>query len=199
LVALVVVDPRTVLYSLAQRNAFVAAVSARYIVPPEEDLSYRSRVNEMKAIDEQLRASPILGSGMGASYVFFDPSLGKYMRTTFVDSGIGYLLLKFGLLGTAVFGVWAFVFVRRAIQICSRRPSTDAYAVLTILVFYLAFLLFGPSFFQFLGSWWAGAAVGYIFVLSSLTPHREAPTGERFLANRAAALRTRPLGQGGLK
>jgi hypothetical protein len=143
-------------------------VSNRFLAASPEDSSLLARASEMVAVAEALRENPLLGRGPLASYSFFDPIVG-WKDTTFVDSGFGYLLMKSGLLGTAVFIWFAVGWLRMERGLRKALPVLGV-VPLASFVFYLVFLPFGPSFFVFEHSWFIGLLVGQTIFLGSRFP-----------------------------
>lgn len=168
-------SPKERLASLLRMTPLGERVASRFLVSAEEDESYRLRVAQMRAVLRELRENPLLGAGTGGTITYENPlSYGEtYRRASFVDNGIGFLLLKFGLLGTLVFAWWAIVFLRRTMQLCRGKGGPVGLILLATLVFYLGYLPFGPSFFIFLGSWWIGATMGFILAMMSSVVQEE--------------------------
>lgn len=141
-------------------------VVSKFLVTPDEDPSFGGRVAEMEAVIEALQRNPVLGSGTLASYMFFDPLFG-WRESAFVDSGVGYLLLKTGLLGTGVFVLLVLSYLKALRQLRQSAPSA-ALIPMVIFVFYLAFLVFGSAFFDPRYSWLVGILCGYILYLHKI-------------------------------
>lgn len=160
IVALVVIVFGRSLF-LSSEEGLLGYVSNRFLIVSAEDTSLQSHVSEMLAVAEAIRENPLLGKGPLASYSFFDPLFG-WKETTFLDSGLGYLLMKTGLLGTAIFVWFAVGWLKMARAL---RRTVPALAM--TFVFYLVFLPFGPSFFEFQYSWLIGVVVGYTIMLAS--------------------------------
>jgi O-antigen ligase len=141
-------------------------VVSKFLVTPDEDPSFVGRVAEMGAVIEALQRNPVLGSGTLASYMFFDPLFG-WRESSFVDSGVGYLLLKTGLLGTGVFVLLVLSYLKVLRQL---RQSVAAAALIpmVVFVFYLTFLVFGSAFFDPRYSWLVGILCGYILYLNKI-------------------------------
>lgn len=143
-------------------------VANRYLVVSGEDASLEARLSEMVAVTDSVRQHPLLGSGPLASYSFFDPYFG-WKETTFVDSGLGYLLMKTGLLGTAAFVWFSLGWLRMERKLRDMLPMLTAALVGTFL-FYLAYLPFGPAFFEFQHSWFVGLIVGEGLAVCRMLP-----------------------------
>jgi O-antigen ligase len=134
-------------------------VVARFLVAPDEDVSYLGRISEMEAAVEAIQRNPFLGNGTLATYTFLDPLLG-WRETAFVDNGIGYLLMKTGLLGTGIFTLLVFACLKM-LRHLRRLIAPHALIPLVVFVFYLAYLPFGASFFDLRYSWLIGIMCGY--------------------------------------
>jgi hypothetical protein len=160
------VRPQEVLFSLVQGSPFLQHVVARFVVSPESDLSFLQRSSQMLAIWEVFRSSPMLGQGIGASLVWFDPDSLSMVETSFVDTGIGYLLLKTGALGTLAFLWFLAVLFRKTWSDWNLTRHPSFLAILGTLAFYTAFLPFGPSFFQFFLCFWVAALIGYVLAFN---------------------------------
>jgi hypothetical protein len=138
----------------------------RFLITPDQDASLGGRVAEMEAVIEAVQRNPLLGSGTLASYMFFDPFFG-WRESAFVDSGLGYLLLKTGLAGASVFVLLVLSYLKVLRRL---RQSVAAYALipLVVFVFYLAFLPFGPAFFDVKYSWLVGILCGSSLYLNKI-------------------------------
>lgn len=152
-------------WDFSSGEGLMGYVSNRFLVASTEDSSLLSRASEMEAVAEAIRENPLLGRGPLASYSFLDPILG-WKDTTFVDSGLGYLLMKTGLLGTSIF-MWFAVDWLKMLRGLRRAFPALTLAPLVSFVFYLVFLPFGPSFFVFQYSWFIGLIAGQIILLGS--------------------------------
>ena len=139
-------------------------VVSKFLISPELDPSFGGRVAEMAAVIEAVQRNPVLGSGTLASYVFFDPLFG-WRETAFVDSGVGYLLLKTGLVGMSVFALFVLSYLKM-LQRLRRTGAAAALIPMVVFVFYLAFLAFGSAFFDPRYSWLVGIQSGYSLYLS---------------------------------
>jgi len=113
-------------------------VANRFLVASAEDTSLLARLSQVDAVADALRNHPLLGAGPLAVYSFFDP-IGGWKETTFLDSGLGYLLMKTGLLGTAVFFWFAAGWLKMERRLRQLVP-TLAVLSLSTFVFYLVFL-----------------------------------------------------------
>jgi O-antigen ligase len=138
----------------------------KFLIAPEDDLSYMGRVSEMQAVVEAVRNSPVLGRGTLAPYMFLDSMFG-WRETAFVDNGAGYLLMKTGLLGTSIFVLLVLSYLK-VLRHLRRSIAADALIPLVVVIFYLAFLPFGPSFFDPRYAWLVGIQCGYSLYLNKV-------------------------------
>jgi len=142
----------------------------RFFISPDLDPSFGGRVAEMASVIEAVQKNPVLGSGTLASYTFFDPFFG-WRESAFVDSGVGYLLLKTGLLGAGVFVLLVLSYLKVVGHLRQFVPA-DTLTPLVVFVFYLAFMPFGPSFFDPRYSWLVGILCGYGLYLDKIYSDR---------------------------
>jgi O-antigen ligase/polysaccharide polymerase Wzy-like membrane protein len=147
------------------QSPFVQHIVDRYMVSPDRDLSFLERSSQMNAIWEGLKSRPLFGDGVGASLVWFDPYNRGYVETAFVDSGVGYLLLKMGLVGVCTFLLFLISLLRQSWLYWKSTHHEIFLVLLGMLTYYSAYLPFGPSFFQFLTSFWVGILIGYLHLL----------------------------------
>lgn len=154
--------PGTIVSSVVQRSSILQHVAGRFLVQPNSDSSFLERSSQLVATLQAFVASPMLGQGVGASIVWFDPASLSWVQTAFVDNGFGYLLLKMGLVGTfAFFWLLGFLFTK-AWNMWSGTRHAVFLAVLASLVYYTAFLPFEPAFFEFLFCFWIATLIGYL-------------------------------------
>ena len=152
-------------WDFTSQDGLIGYVSSRFLVASTEDSSLLSRASEIEAVVEAIRESPILGQGPFFSYSFLDPIVG-WKDTTFVDSGLGYLLMKSGLMGTCMF-IWFAVDLLKMVRALRTAFPSLIEVVFGSFMFYLVFLPFGPSFFVFQHSWFIGLLVGQSILLGS--------------------------------
>ncbi|MGB2627086.1 MAG: O-antigen ligase family protein, partial [Candidatus Acidiferrum sp.] len=152
-------------WDFASQDGLIGYVSSRFLVASTEDSSLLSRASEIEAVVEAIRESPILGQGPFFSYSFLDPIVG-WKDTTFVDSGLGYLLMKSGLMGTCMF-IWFAVDLLKMVRALRTAFPSLIEVVFGSFMFYLVFLPFGPSFFVFQHSWFIGLLVGQSILVGS--------------------------------
>ena len=148
-------------------------VVSRFLITPDQDPSFAGRVAEMGAVIEAVQRNPVLGSGTLASYTFFDPLFG-WRESSFVDNGVGYLLLKTGLLGATVFALLVLSCLK-LLRHLRRSVAGDALIPLVVFAFYLSFLPFGPSFFDPRYSWLVGILCGYSLYLNKVYSEKTSP------------------------
>jgi len=159
---LVSIRPQEILFSLVQGSPVLQHVVARFVASPESDSSLMQRSSQMVAIWEVFRSRPMLGQGIGATLMWFDPYSLSMVETSFVDTGIGYLLLKTGALGTFTFLWFLATMFRKTCQDWNLTRHPLFLGILGTLGFYTAFLPFGPSFFQFFLCFWVAVLIGYV-------------------------------------
>ncbi len=97
----------------ASQGSLLDDITNRFLTISTEDTSLLAHASQWVAVADAVRENPLLGKGPLASYEFLDPLFG-WKETTFLDSGLGYLLLKTGLLGTCVFVWFALGWLRMA-------------------------------------------------------------------------------------
>lgn len=141
-------------------------VVSKFLISPDLDPSFAGRLAEMQAVIDAIQRNPVLGSGTLASYMFFDPLFG-WRESAFVDNGVGYLLLKTGLLGMSVFTLLVLSYVK-VLRHLRQFVATEVLIPIVVFVFYLAFLVFGPAFFDPRYSWLIGIVCGHILYLNEL-------------------------------
>jgi hypothetical protein len=145
----------------ASGSSISSYISSRFLSASSQDSSLLARASEMIAVGQAIRDNPLLGWGPLATYSFFDPYYG-WIDTTFVDNGLGYILMKSGFLGLIAF-IWFAVGWCRSLR-------DHEWLYVAIFAYYLAFLPFGPSFFIFQYSWFIGLLLGYTIRLDSESP-----------------------------
>jgi len=161
-VALVFAWFKEALYSIVQSTALLQHLAGRFLVSPESDSSFLQRSSQMVAIWEVFRSRPLLGQGIGASLVWFDPAGFEWVETAFVDNGFGYLLFKTGCLGALAFLWFLAVLFKKTWRIWNFTEDPVFLCILGTLVFYTAFLPFEAVFFQFLFCFWVALVMGYL-------------------------------------
>jgi hypothetical protein len=152
----------------ASQGSLLDYVTNRFLTISTGDTSLLAHASQWVAVADAVRGSPLLGKGPFASYEFLDPLFG-WKETTYLDSGLGYLLMKAGLLGTCVF-VWFALGWLRVVQGLRRAFPVLGVPFLAVFLFYSVFLIFGPSFFEFQHAWFIGLVVGYTLTLASRFP-----------------------------
>jgi O-antigen ligase len=160
-------DPVRQVENLLRSIGLHPDLAQRFTVNPLTDASFLDRTSELYSIWQEVQVHPILGKGMGSSFEWFEPEQGITVTTSFVDSGIGFLLLKMGIVGFLVFMAWILLVLSFSARLWRARPSPDRLLCLCAITYYILFLFLGPSFFQFVFSPWAGVVIGYIYVSSS--------------------------------
>jgi O-antigen ligase len=155
---------------LHARSDLVGQMADRFLIVPQEDPSYVGRTEQWRVVLETVKQKPILGAGMGSEFGFFAPGYRWQVRTTFVDDGWGYLLLKTGLLGLAGLLLVLVFFFASALKgltaVRVPRLEVNSISLLMILLYQLIGFLSGPTFFHFSGAAFVGTVFGCIVVLS---------------------------------
>lgn len=163
-------------------------VIGRFLSGSLEDTSLLARGSEMLAVIDSIREHPLIGRGPLAAYSFFDPIFG-WKETTFLDSGLGYLLMKTGLLGLAMFSWFSVQWLRMERSLRRQFPSLTV-AVTASFVFFLVFLPFGPSFFEFQHAWFIGLVLGQTVIVGPEVPPVRSGSYHFGIPQPGSALRT---------
>ncbi len=155
---------------LQQRSDLPGQMARRFLIAPEEDSSYIGRAEQWRVVLQTVKEKPILGAGMGSEFAFFAPGYRWQVRTTFVDHGWGYLLLKTGLMGVAALVFVLIVFFKSALKgltgVRASRLAVNSISLLMVLLYELIGFLSGPTFFHFSGAALVGTVFGCIVVLA---------------------------------
>jgi hypothetical protein len=170
---LLVLNPVRIARDVLQGSSIGDSFAQRFLISPANDASYNLRVSEMQAVKEEVSRKPLLGDGLGSTYSYYDPYEHHYIEGTFVDSGFGYMLLRFGYLGTTVAMAWILTLLVFLLKRCRTVPTGENASLVAMFSFYVASLIFTPSFFDFPFAWWGGALCGYILCLPKVS--RPAP------------------------
>jgi len=121
------------------------------------------RLEEFRQVLESLGTVPILGTGLGSTFSWYDPYAGVTWEQETLDVGWLYLLVKMGIVGTVVF-VW---FVCRLGHSALRRPLNGNHLGLFLLmVFHLLQMVADTLFVYFMTAAWAGMACGFLHTLN---------------------------------
>jgi O-antigen ligase len=173
LVLLVAIIPfgAIALERLVERPGVVGEIASRFSpFQLDEDSSYIGRAAQWQAVVDVAKQHPILGAGMGSELPNFTVGWDEMYMTASVDNGWGYVLLKMGFVGVAVFLYLIGSFLRCASTRTSAPASANSQSVRRCLVALLLFGLFsfmgGPTFFHFTSSGFLGTAFGGLAVLA---------------------------------
>lgn len=101
------------------------ALAVRLTSAGLRDLSLLERLGESRAVLDLFLASPVIGHGIGASFMHYDIILKTTTESTFVHNGYLFLLFKVGLVGTAVFLGFFMYVLFQAVSLLRMRASTD--------------------------------------------------------------------------
>lgn len=144
-------------------------IARRFIIRVSEDRSFQGRMAQMDAVMSATRKNPVLGAGMGSETKFVAPEEGR-LRLTSVDNGWGYVMLKMGLLGLAVFLAVVGLLLWRSLRSVLRFPRgpirANAMALLGLLLYGLVVFWSGPAFLHFTSAGFFGTAFAAILVLA---------------------------------
>lgn len=144
-------------------------IARRFIINVSEDQSFQGRMAQMDAVMNTMRERPTLGAGMGSETRFLTPAEGR-VRVASVDNGWGYVMLKMGLLGLAVFIVLLALLLRESFRHLLKFPvgtlRANTMALLGVLLYGIVVFWSGPGFFHFTSAGFFGTALAGIVVLS---------------------------------
>jgi|Deesub1362B_J571_1020462.scaffolds.fasta_scaffold01694_2 O-antigen ligase len=137
----------------AKFEKFYDAVSSRLlsIENVKMDISIRNRVEETRAVWKEIRKNPVIGYGLGKTYVFI-PLIPRELPTWYVHNAYLYFWFKTGLIGL----VLLLLFYGAAIQnvICNFRSSIGRpeaafpAGALAVLCSFLVVSITSPQFIQ---------------------------------------------------
>jgi hypothetical protein len=158
-----------VLARLAESRNLTGQVSDRFIFVLSEDRSYQGRVAQTEVVLSMVKRQPVLGAGMGSENSFVMPGEGR-LKVASVDNVCGFLMLKMGYLGLAVFLVLIVTLLRTAFcglaRVRSSMLRADRLAALGVFLYALVSFLGGPIFFHFSVAPFFGTFLGAIVVLA---------------------------------
>ncbi len=144
-------------------------IARRFIINVSDDQSFQGRMAQMEAVMSTVRQRPVLGAGMGSETKFLAAAEGR-VRVTSVDNGWGYVMLKMGLLGLAVFIVLIVLLLRESFRHLLQFPAgtlrANTMALLGVLLYGIVVFWSGPAFFHFTSAGFFGTALAGIVVLS---------------------------------
>lgn len=144
-------------------------IARRFIINVSDDQSFQGRMAQMDAVMSTMRERPALGAGMGSETRFLTPAEGR-VRVTSVDNGWGYVMLKMGLLGLAVFIILIALLLRESFGHLLKFPAgtlrANTMALLGVLLYGIVVFWSGPAFFHFTSAGFFGTVLAGIVVLS---------------------------------
>ena len=133
---------------------------------PEDVQSHYSvflRVEQFRQVVDALGTVPILGTGLGSTFSWYDPYAGVTWEQETLDVGWLYLLAKMGIVGTVAF-VWFVCTLGRA---GLRRPISGIHLGLFLLmIFNLLQMVADTLFVYFMTAAWAGTACGFLHIMN---------------------------------
>jgi len=153
---LVVVAMGLIPYAITQltesRGGITGQIADRFIFALSEDRSYQGRVAQTEVVLNMVNKQPVLGAGMGSENSVFIPGEHR-IKVASVDNGWGFLLLKMGYLGLAVFlaliGILLKIGLSGPTAGGNGLVSTTRLGVLGVFIYALISFLGGPIFFHF--------------------------------------------------
>lgn len=154
---------------LLEHRGLGGDIARRFIIRVSEDHSFQGRMAQMEAVLSAVSKRPILGAGMGSETVFLAPEEGR-LRLTSVDNGWGYVMLKTGLLGLAIFLVLIGLTLSRCIHGLRMFPTgalrANSMALLGIMAYGVVVFWSGPAFLHFTSAGFFGTTFAAILVLA---------------------------------
>jgi hypothetical protein len=161
-----------VMTRLVESRGLAGNVADRFIFVLSEDRSYQGRVAQMEVVMNMVEQRPVLGAGMGSENVVFSPSEQHRVKVASVDNGWGYLLLKMGYVGLAVFLTLVAVLLKSGLSglsgVRNTALRTDRLAVVGVFLYALVNFLSGPIFFHFSVAPFFATALGALVVLGEV-------------------------------
>lgn len=91
---------------------------------PAQELSSQSRVVQFDTAWQQIRDSPLLGTGGGTQIVYFDPGIGAEVVSNITHNSVVDLALRFGVPIAALFTVLFAIIMIRALRTAVRRSDS---------------------------------------------------------------------------
>ncbi len=138
--------------SLDENRGLLGQIAGRFIFTLSEDQSYQGRVAQTQVVLDMVNKQPVLGAGMGSENSVFLPGEGR-LKVASVDNGWGYLLLKMGYVGLAVFLALVVALLKTGLSglasVRSAMLRADSLAVMGAFLYALVSFLSGPIFFHF--------------------------------------------------
>jgi O-antigen ligase len=161
-----------VMTQLVENRGLVGYITDRFVFVLSEDRSYQGRIAQTEVVMKMVNQRPVLGAGMGSENTFFSPSEQHRVKRASVDSGWGYLLLKMGYLGLAVFLVLVALLLKRGLSglsgVRNAALRKNRLAVVGVFLYALVSFLGGPIFFHFSVAPFFATALGALVVLGGV-------------------------------
>ena len=150
---------------LASRG-LVGQIAARFIFVLSDDQSYQGRVAQTAVVMNMVDRQPVLGAGMGSENSFVMPGEQHRLKVASVDNGWGFLLLKMGYLGLAVFLAFVAALLKTGgsdlANIRNAMLRADRLSALGVFMYALVSFVGGPIFFHFSVAPFFGTFLGAI-------------------------------------
>jgi O-Antigen ligase len=140
-----------VITRITESRGITGQIADRFIFALSEDRSYQGRVAQTEVVLNMVNKQPVLGAGMGSVNSVFIPGEHR-IKVASVDNGWGFLLLKMGYLGAAVFLAFIGVLLKiglSGLSGCKSASRTDRLAIFGVFIYALVSFLGGPIFFHF--------------------------------------------------
>ena len=159
-----------VMTRLSESRGLAGNIADRFVFVLSEDSSYRGRVAQSEVVMNMVEKQPILGAGMGSVNTFIMPDEHRRVKLASVDNGWGYLLLKMGYLGLAVFlaqlGLLLKLGLSGLAEVRGAKLRANRLAVAGIFLFAIISFIGGPIFFHFSVAPFFATALGAMVVLA---------------------------------
>jgi O-Antigen ligase len=146
-------------------------IAGRFLFVLDRDRSYLGRVAQTEVVLNTVNQRPVLGAGMGSENSFVMPGVGR-LKVASVDNGWGYLLLKMGYVGFAVFLLLIAAVLRRGLSglgsVSFESLRSLRLAVLAVFLYALVTFIAGPTFFHFSTAPFFATLIGALAVVSEV-------------------------------
>jgi len=166
---------------LLDSRGLAGDVAERFIFTLSEDQSYQGRVVQTQVVLDMVNKQPALGAGMGSENSFVMPGEGR-LKVASVDNGWGYLLLKMGYVGLAVFLVLVITLLKAGLSglasVRSAMLRADSLAMVGAFLYALVSFLSGPIFFHFSVAPFFATVLGAIVTLGGMRDRAAIPAEE---------------------
>jgi hypothetical protein len=139
--------------------------SLKYLFPEDIQNTYSVylRFEEVRQVFDSLGGAPVLGTGLGNTIIWYNPYSHELQESETMDMGWAYLIVKMGMVGTAI-----FVLVIAGLFFGALRTPLHGLhlAVFLLFVYQLLQMIADPFFVYFMTSVWAGMTAGSLHILN---------------------------------